>query len=333
MANSLQANPAQRENGGPAGPRPGLWQGRAAVLLGIVLMGISLRYAVTGLSPLLSDLRTALGISTAGATLIGMLPTLCFGSAGFLAPTLARRIGPESTALLAVLLAAVGSLIRPYVDSPALFMVLTVVALVGMGFGNVIGAPLVKKYFPDRQASMVTVFALLMQAGATLPTILQQYSGLDRAGAGLAFSIYTFMTLPMAVVTPLIANKLQNPIPLAVLLAAAGPVGYIGIVLGIGPPWFMTLIAGLAGGAFPLAIAMFNLRSRTTMGSAAIGGFAMGIGYLAGTLGPLLGGWLYATTGSWAMALWVYAATLVPMAIGGMMMAKPDPYLEDTLKQ
>lgn len=48
---------------------------------------------------------------------------------------------------------------------------LTIVALIGMGLGNVIGAPLVKKYFPDRQASMVTVFALLMQAGATLPAM------------------------------------------------------------------------------------------------------------------------------------------------------------------
>jgi CP family cyanate transporter-like MFS transporter len=85
----------------------------------------------------------------------------------------------------------------------------------------------------------------------------------------------------------------------------------------------------LAGGAFPLAIAMFNLRTRATLGSAVIAGFAMGIGYLAGTLGPLLGGWLYAITGSWTMALWVYAGTVVPMAIGGLMMARPGRYLED----
>lgn len=91
----------------------------------------------------------------------------------------------------------------------------------------------------------------------------------------------------------------------------------------------MVLIAGLAGGAFPLAIAMFNLRTLTPTGSAALSGFAMGIGYLAGTLGPLLGGWLYAMTGSWTMALWVYAGTLVPMAIGGWMMARPGRYLED----
>ncbi|WP_157898421.1 CynX/NimT family MFS transporter [Acidovorax carolinensis] len=387
-----------------------------------MLLGIGLRHAVTGLSPLLSDVRDALGMGTAGATLIGMLPTLCFGAAGFLAPVVVRKIGAEQTALLAVALAAAGTLARPFVGSVPVFIALSVVALVGMGMGNVVGAPLVKKYFPDRQASMVTVFALLMQAGATLPamtaipvanalgwqaslaswgvlslvavvpwaiqllkmrsaqpgeaqagaaaaapaaqklglaqlvtspvalgtalfyamaslniyamlawlpTILQQHLGLDRNAVGVAFSVYTFMTLPMAFVTPLIANKLKNPMPLAALLAAAGPLGYLGMIFGVGPAWLMTLVAGLAGGAFPLAIAMFNLRTRTTMGSASIAGFAMGIGYLAGTLGPLLGGWLYAVSGSWTTPLWVYVATVVPMAIGGMMMARPGRYLED----
>jgi MFS transporter, CP family, cyanate transporter len=290
-----------------------------------------------------------------------------------------------------------------------------------MGIGNVVGAPLVKKYFPDRQASMVMVFALLMQSGATLPamtavplanafgwhaslaswgvlslvavipwaiqlvnmrrgdhvaaqtgsasaagapklglgrlvtspvavgtalfyamaslniyamlawlpTIMQQQLGLDRNAAGVAFSIYTFMTLPMAAITPLIANKMKNPMPLAAVLAAVGPLGYVGMILGVGPAWLMALVAGLAGGAFPLAITMFNLRTRTPMGSAAIGGFAMGIGYLAGTLGPLLGGWLYASTGSWTPALWLYAATIIPMTLGGLMMARPGRYLED----
>jgi CP family cyanate transporter-like MFS transporter len=171
----------------------------------------------------------------------------------------------------------------------------------------------------------LNIYAML----AWLPTIMQQQFGLDRDAAGLAFSIYTFMTLPMAAITPLIASKMKNPMPLAALLATAGPLGYVGLILGIGPPWLMTVVAGVAGGAFPLAITMFNLRTRTPLGSAAIGGFAMGIGYLAGTLGPLLGGWLYAVTGNWLTALWVYAATVVPMVIGGLMMARPGRYLED----
>ena len=417
-------NQAALEAGAPQA-RPGLWQGRAAVLIGLVLLGIGLRYAVTGLSPLLTDVRQALGIGTAGATLIGMLPTLCFGAAGFLTPLIVRRLGAEGTALLAVSIAALGSLLCPYVDSSQVFILLSAVALFGMGMGNVVGAPLVKKYFPDRQAVMITVFALLMQGGATLPamtaipvangwgwqaslaswglisliaivpwviqllkmrsaragsaadsrspgqanagfglaqlltnpvaagtalfyamaslniyamlawmpTILQQYLGMDREAAALAFSVYTFVTLPMALITPLIANKLNNPTGLAIALAASGPLGYLGILFGIGPAWLMALVAGLAGGAFPLAIAMFNLRSRTTAGSTAIAGFAMGIGYLAGTLGPLLGGWLFVVTGTWAAPLWVYVASVVPMAIGASMMARPGRFLEDGLQK
>lgn len=401
-------------------PHRGLWQGRAALLIGIVLLGITLRHAVTGLSPLLTDVREAMGIGAAGATIIGMLPTLCFGAAGFLAGPVVQRIGAERTALVAVVLAAVGTLIRPYINHPTLFILLSDVALLGMGLGNVVGAPLVKKHFPDRQASMVTVFALLMQAGATLPaitaipianafdwrlslaswgfislaavipwslqllkmrgdahenpaalptdsregkprldlllkspvalgtalfyamaslniyamlawfpTILQEHLGLDRDAAGVAFSVYTFITLPMAAITPLVANWMKNPTPLAIALAAAGPIGYLGVLFGSGPAWAWALVAGLAGGAYPLAIAMFNLRTKTTMGSAAIASFAMGVGYLFGTLGPFLGGWLNAATESWSATLWLYVATVIPMAIGGMMMTKPGRFLED----
>lgn len=394
-------------------------------MVGVVLLGISLRHAVTGLSPLLGDVREVLGIGTAGATLIGMLPTLCFGAAGFVAALIVRKLGLEGTALLAAALAAAGTLLRPFVDSAPAFVALSGVALFGMGLGNVVGAPLVKNYFPDRQSTMVTVFALLMQAGATLPamtavpvanamgwqaslaswgfislaamipwtiqllgmrrgepmesgkghalakpqarlgfvylathrisigtalfyavaslniyamlawlpTILQEQLGLGRDAAGVAFSVYTFMTLPMAIITPIIANKMKNPMPLALSLAAVGPLGYLGMILAIGPAWLMSAIAGLAGGAFPLAIAMFNLRTRTPAGSAALAGFAMGIGYFAGTLGPLLGGWLYSSTGSWIMPLWVYIATVIPMGVAGLMMARPGRYLEDNLSE
>jgi MFS transporter, CP family, cyanate transporter len=45
--------------------------------------------------------------------------------------------------------------------------------------------------------------------------------------AGVAFSIYAFMTAPMAIITPLIGHRLKNPMVLAVLLAAAGPLSYL----------------------------------------------------------------------------------------------------------
>ncbi|MCX6499607.1 MAG: MFS transporter [Arthrobacter sp.] len=401
----------------------GLWRGRVILILGIVLMGITLRHAVTGLSPLLPVVREQLGIGVSGASLLGMLPTLSFGVAGFLAPVLIRRRGPEVTAAAAMLLAAAGTFGRSLTDSVPLFFVLSVVALFGMGFGNVVGAPLVKKYFPDRQAAMLTTFALLMQAGATLPamtavplnnaagwrvsiaswsvlslaaalpwliqlirmrragstagapgtvaatagasgprlglaqlvtsriavgtalfyamaslntygmlawlpTIFKGY-GMDLNAAGAAFSVFTFMTLPMAFIVPLLATKIKRVFPLAAVLALVYPVGYVGLILNPGNPMLWAFIMGLGGGAFPLAITMFNRRTRTAAGSAALAGFAMGVGYLFGTLGPLLGGTMFAATGGWTAALIIFALTGLVMLAGGWMMTPRNHFLED----
>jgi hypothetical protein len=79
-----------------------------------------------------------------------------------------------------------------------------------------------------------------------------------------------------AFITPIIASKMKNPMALAALLAAVGPLGYLGMIFGVGPTRLSTLIAGLAGGAFPLVIAMFNLRTRATMRSAVLAGLAIG---------------------------------------------------------
>jgi MFS transporter, CP family, cyanate transporter len=423
MSAQVEDRSAGTAAGGAAdgAPRPSLWRGRILLIAGIVLLGISLRHAVTGLSPLLPVVREELGMGVGGASFLGMLPTLSFGLAGFVAPLLIRRLGGEATAVIAMLMAAAGTLGRALTDSVPAFLVLTLVALVGMGFGNVAGAPLVKKYFPDRPAPMLTVFALLMQAGAALPPLvavpladaagwrvslgswtllavvaalpwliqllrlgrrhggnpvrepvgatakeprlslgqlvtspvavgtalfyamasLNTYgmlawmptifadSGMDLSAAAGAFSIFTFMTLPMALVAPILATKLKNPLPFAAMVTLVSPIGYIGMITApdAAPVW--AFITGIGGGAFPLAIAMFNLRTRTAAGSAALSGFAMGVGYLFGTLGPLLGGTLFSVTGGWTVPIIAYALTSIPMLVGAAMMTRRGRSLED----
>jgi CP family cyanate transporter-like MFS transporter len=397
-----------------------LWRGRIGLIIGIVLLGITLRYAITGMSPLLTTIREEMGIDVAAASLLGMLPTLSFGIAGFLAPVLIRRWSPELTAALAMLLAVIGTAGRAMTDSVPLFFVLSSVALFGMGFGNVVGAPLVKKYFPDRQGAMLTVFALLMQAGATLPALtaiplanaagwrfsiaswgiisllaalpwivqlvklrknrngtsaattvtapsgpklglgqlikspiavgtalfyamaslntygmlawmptIFQAGGMSEADAAGAFSVFTFLTLPMAAIVPILATRLKNVAPIAVILSMVFPIAYVGMINAPELAVLWAFTAGIGGGAFPLAITMFNKRTRTAQGSASIAGFSMGTGYLFGTLGPLLGGALFAATGGWTAALVVFALTGILAIIGGLMMTRGRSALED----
>jgi CP family cyanate transporter-like MFS transporter len=163
---------------------------------------------------------------------------------------------------------------------------------------------------------------------AWLPTILKD-SGMDLGAAADAFAVFTFMTLPMAFIVPILASRLKNVFPLAAALSLIAPIGYIGLALAPGTPVLWVFIMGIGGGAFPLANTMFNKRTRTAAGSAALAGFAMGIGYLFGTLGPLLGGTLYSATGGWTATLLVFAATGLVMVAGGWMMTPKGRYLED----
>jgi CP family cyanate transporter-like MFS transporter len=162
----------------------------------------------------------------------------------------------------------------------------------------------------------LNTYALL----AWLPTIFAA-QGQTQTQAATMYSIYTFMTLPMAAITPAITSKLKNPLPFGIFLSFMAAIGYFGILFA--PPstaiaW--AVIAGLGGGAFPFAMTMFNLRTRTAAGSGTVTGFALGCGYAVGTVGPFLGGLLSTATGGWDLPLIVFAVTSMPMAFGAYLL-------------
>ncbi|MFD2349324.1 hypothetical protein ACFSTC_08000 [Nonomuraea ferruginea] len=73
---------------------------RSALLVaGIVLAGLNLRPAIAGVSPLLDEIMTDVGLSPAGADGISTVMVICLGVFGPLAPLLARRIGLDRTLL------------------------------------------------------------------------------------------------------------------------------------------------------------------------------------------------------------------------------------------
>ncbi|WP_159679138.1 MFS transporter [Luteimonas sp. 9C] len=144
----------------------------ALVLAGIALSAFNLRTAVTSLTPLLDVLGDVFGFGSTTAGLLGMLPTAAFAVFGVATPALTRRIGLERTALLAMSLAGGGLVLRSLAEGVGALGLGAGIALAGMGIGNVVLPPLVKRWFPGRVGAISTLYITVLQLGTMLPALL-----------------------------------------------------------------------------------------------------------------------------------------------------------------
>ncbi len=152
----------------PRGPQP-LLAGRVLVFAAIAMSALVLRTAVTSFTPLADQISSELGFSSTVVGVFGMVPTAMFAVFGLLTPAIARRLGLEWTALLGMMMAGVGMLTRAMVSDTWSLLALSALALGGMGIGNVVIPPLVKRYFGDRLALMSSVYITGVQIGTILP--------------------------------------------------------------------------------------------------------------------------------------------------------------------
>ena len=75
---------------------------------------------------------------------------------------------------------------------------------------------------------------------------------------------------------------------------------------------------------FPLCLVLINLRTRSHEGSIALSGFAQGIAYGLGALGPLLIGLLHDLTGGWTVPILFLLATSLVILVSAATLAKPS---------
>ncbi|GAB3127330.1 MFS transporter [Tsukamurella serpentis] len=146
-------------------------RGRLLVLTAIILFALSLRTAVTSLTPLLTEIGHQLHFGATVIGVFGMLPTAMFAAAGVVSPVLTRRIGLERTTLLAVAATALGITVRSLMGGTTGLLAFSCLALLGMGIGNVVLPPLVKRYFSDNVAVLSTAYLTCVQLGTMVPAL------------------------------------------------------------------------------------------------------------------------------------------------------------------
>ena len=388
-----------------------------------MLVALSLRVAVAAISPIIDVISQDIPLSSVGIGVIGMLPPIIFALSGFIAPAIAHRLGLERSLVLAIVLMIIGHLARALSDSYPLLMIGSAIALLGMGMGNVLLPPAVKRYFPDRIGIVTASYATLLSVStavpallaapvaeaygwrtslgawsitataalipwlivlghqrtaraaaaldpapevevvhaaavrglwrsrvavaititfavsalnayasfAWLPEILVDITGMTAVSAGVMLSIFGFAGLPAGIVAPFLVARLNNVG--WIILAGVGffVVGYLGLIFApTAATLLWVLLIGLGPVLFPVCLVLINSRTRTHGGSVALSGFAQGIGYTVGALGPLLVGVLHDLTGGWTAPLVFLLAT----ALAGIFAAialRSKRYVEDDL--
>jgi CP family cyanate transporter-like MFS transporter len=140
---------------------------RALLLAGLVLVTLNLRSILTVVGPLVSDIRSDLGLSRSAAGLLTTAPLLAFGLVSPLAPRIAARFGSDRTLVVSLLVLAAALAVRP-LPPLALLFAGTLAAGCAVAVANVLLPALIKRHFAERAAFMVATYSVVLGIGAAL---------------------------------------------------------------------------------------------------------------------------------------------------------------------
>ncbi|MFG3493388.1 CynX/NimT family MFS transporter [Streptomyces sp. NPDC047928] len=161
-----------------------------------------------------------------------------------------------------------------------------------------------------------------------MPQIFRD-AGVPAGTAGVLLAVTMVMGVPLAFVIPRLAGRMRNQGPIVVALGLCGLSGYAGLYAAPADgAWLWALLLGVSNCAFPLALTMIGMRSRSGAGVVRLSAFAQSVGYLISIPGPILVGALYQHSGGWETPLALMMGLMVPqMAVG--VLAGRDRTIED----
>lgn len=143
-------------------------RGRPAVLgAGLLLAALNLRIGVASVGPVLTDIRTGLGLSAAEASLLTTIPVVAFGGFAFLAPWLTRHLDLHRLLGAAMLALTAGLALRLQPSLASLYAG-TVIVGAAIAIANVVMPAVLKHDFPHRVGLLMGLYAMSLFLGAAI---------------------------------------------------------------------------------------------------------------------------------------------------------------------
>jgi len=143
----------------------------APLLVGLLLVALNLRPAISSVPPVLETIRQDLGLGRAFLGLLTTIPVLCMSIFALVAPKISRRIGSERAVLWSVVLIGVAVAGRLAAGQPGVLFITTLVAGVGIAVAQSLVPAVVKGWFPDRAALVTGLYTVGITGGLALAAL------------------------------------------------------------------------------------------------------------------------------------------------------------------
>ncbi|WP_454562511.1 cyanate transporter [Pseudomonas sp. AIG] len=143
--------------------RPAVW-----LMLAIILVALNLRPSMAAVGPLLSAIRGDIPLSFTVASLLTMLPVMAMGLAMFFGLGISQRLGERRTVLLSLLVIALATLSRLFIDTAVQLIFSAVLAGIGIALIQALMPALIKSRFADNVALCMGLYVTSIMGGAAI---------------------------------------------------------------------------------------------------------------------------------------------------------------------
>ena len=136
------------------------------LIIGVILLAINLRPALTSIGPIIGIIRSEIGFSNWSIAMLTSLPLVVFALMSTVIPKLARKFTSKRVMIVGLIALTTGILFRS-ISSIEFLIFGTLCIGVGIAICNVLIPGLIKKEFPSKLMLMTGVYSTVMGISAT----------------------------------------------------------------------------------------------------------------------------------------------------------------------
>lgn len=174
-------------------------RGRFLAFAAIIMVSAAIRPAVSGVAPVIGLISVDIPLTAVVIGVLGLLAPVCYSLFGTISPWISSKLTLEWTLVLAMVVLALGQVMRAVVSTDYAFIAWSFVAIGGIGIANVLLPPIIRRFFPDHFGLMTALYSGTLAFATFMPSFITpavaQFTGW-REAIGMWF-ILAALSLPL----------------------------------------------------------------------------------------------------------------------------------------